>query len=166
MRYVVFEQVNFCSKKREILRYSRFHFTCFWGAPWGIQVAPHDELNDPNNYIRIEGIVLDKRCRPITNAEVEIWYAGGNPGNLSYTLKDTIFETDAYGVPSKSQNPTVLGLGGPSSDLAMWCQIVSIGTKLPNHKWMDLLKKVIDMNLLFFNNKFFILNKVFDTMNF
>ena len=30
-------------------------------------------------------------------------------------LTDGIFETGAYGVPSKSQNPTVLGQGGPSS---------------------------------------------------
>jgi hypothetical protein len=29
-------------------------------------------------------------------------------------LTDGIFETDAYGVPSKSQNPTVLGQSGPS----------------------------------------------------
>ena len=30
-------------------------------------------------------------------------------------LTDGIFETGAYGVPSKSQNPIVLGQGGPSS---------------------------------------------------
>ena len=30
------------------------------------------------------------------------------------TLTDGIFETGAYGVPSKSQNPTILGQGGPS----------------------------------------------------
>ena len=35
-----------------------------------------------------------------------------------------------------------------------------IGTTLPNHKQMHLLKKVTSMNLLFYNNKFFILNKV------
>ena len=32
-----------------------------------------------------------------------------------YSLTDGIFETGAYGVPSKSQNPTVLDQGGPSS---------------------------------------------------
>ena len=31
------------------------------------------------------------------------------------TLTDGIFETGAYGVPSKSQNPTVSGQDGPSS---------------------------------------------------
>ena len=61
------------------------HMSYFWGAPWGIHVAPYNELNDPNNYIRIEGTVLDKRCRPITDAMIDIWYAGGNPGNLLYT---------------------------------------------------------------------------------
>ena len=34
---------------------------------------------------------------------------------LHWYLTDGIFETGAYGVPSKSQNPTVLGQGGPSS---------------------------------------------------
>ena len=31
------------------------------------------------------------------------------------SLTDGIFEIGAYGIPSKSQNPTVLGQGGPSS---------------------------------------------------
>ena len=30
------------------------------------------------------------------------------------TLTDTTIETGAYGVPSKSQNPTILGQSGPS----------------------------------------------------
>ena len=33
----------------------------------------------------------------------------------AYTLTDGIFETGVYAVPSKSQNSTVLGQGGPSS---------------------------------------------------
>ena len=37
---------------------------------------------------------------------------------------------------------------------------------LPNQKQMDLSKKNINMNLLFFNNKLFILNKFFDILNF
>ena len=32
-----------------------------------------------------------------------------------FPLTDGIFETGAYAVPSKSQNPIVLGQGGPSS---------------------------------------------------
>ena len=34
---------------------------------------------------------------------------------LPVALTDGIFETGAYGVPSKSQNSTILGQGGPSS---------------------------------------------------
>ena len=30
-------------------------------------------------------------------------------------LTEGIFETGAYGISSKSQNPTILGQGGPSS---------------------------------------------------
>ena len=33
---------------------------------------------------------------------------------IQITLTDGIFETGAYEVPSKSQNATVLGQGGPS----------------------------------------------------
>ena len=35
--------------------------------------------------------------------------------NSFFPLTDGIFETGANGVPSKSQNPTVQGQGGPSS---------------------------------------------------
>ena len=48
----------------------------------------------------------------------------------------------------------------------MWCRMVPIGTTLPHHKQMSLLKKVINMNLLFFDNKFFVPNKVFDILSF
>ena len=37
-------------------------------------------------------------------------------------LTDEIFETGAYGVPSKLQNPTVLCQRGPFSN-AKWCQM-------------------------------------------
>ena len=36
----------------------------------------------------------------------------------------------------------------------------------PHLKRMDLLKNVINMNLLLFNNKFLVLNEVFDISNF
>ena len=35
--------------------------------------------------------------------------------NMAVCLTNGIFETGSYGVPSKSQNPTVLGQGGLSS---------------------------------------------------
>ena len=64
-------------------------------------------------------------------------------GALFEPLSDGVFGIGAHGVPSKSQNPTISDQGGPSST-----------TTLPNHKWMDLLKKVINKNLLFFYNNF------------
>ena len=48
---------------------------------------------------------------------------------VTLILTDGIFETGAYGVPSKSQKLTVLGQGGPSSTQCSnpswarhWCQ--------------------------------------------
>ena len=35
----------------------------------------------------------------------------------------------------------------------MWCQSAPSGTTLPHHKQMDLLKKVSNMDLLFFSAK-------------
>ena len=40
-------------------------------------------------------------------------------------LTDGIFETGAYGVPSKSQNSTVLCQGGPSSTTLPTAEIIS-----------------------------------------
>ena len=39
-------------------------------------VVPDNELNDPNTKILIEGSVFTKSCQLITNAAVDIWYAG------------------------------------------------------------------------------------------
>ena len=51
-------------------------------------------------------------------------------------------------------------------DLATWSQLAPSNTTLSNQKQMDLLKKVTNMNLPIFNNKFLILNKVFEILNF
>ena len=48
---------------------------------------------------------------PINISKVYCWLKK----NLPKYLTDGIFETGAYRLPSKSQNPTVLGQGGPSS---------------------------------------------------
>ena len=39
-------------------------------------VVPDNELNDPNTKILLEGSILSKNCQLITNAAVDIWYAG------------------------------------------------------------------------------------------
>ena len=41
---------------------------------------------------------------------------------IQITLTGGIFETGAYGVPSKSQNATVLGQGGPCSNPSWVCR--------------------------------------------
>lgn len=51
-------------------------------------------------------------------------------------------------------------------DLATWSQLAPSNTTLSNHNQMDLLKKVDDMKLLFFNIRFFIINKIFHILNF
>ena len=43
------------------------------------QIAPNGDFN-PSTEIQLQGRILDKRCRPISNAVVDVWYAGGNPG--------------------------------------------------------------------------------------
>ena len=101
-----------------------------------------------------------------------------------FYLTDGIFETGVYAVPSKSRNSTVLGQGGSSSiqcsnpswtyhwqhsfvcDVTMWCQLAPFGTTLPHLEQMDLLKKVINTNLQFFDYKSFVLNKIFYILTF
>ena len=49
------------------------------------------------------------------------------------TLTGGIFETGAYGVPSKSQNPTILCQGGPSKGqlVLKWFFVPSIASEKP-----------------------------------
>ena len=51
----------------------------YLGAPVTNQIAPNGDFN-PSTEIQLQGRILDKRCRPISNAVVDVWYAGGNPG--------------------------------------------------------------------------------------
>ena len=44
------------------------------------QIAPDQDFN-PSTAIFLKGRVFDKNCQPISNARVDVWYAGGNPGN-------------------------------------------------------------------------------------
>ena len=60
-------------------------------------MAPSNELNDPNTEILIVGTVLNKRCQPITNAVVDIWYAGGNPSKWLFLAKVPIVKERHFG---------------------------------------------------------------------
>ena len=52
-------------------------------APKRFEIAPKDEINDPELSAVILGRVLNKHCKPIKNAVVDLWYAGGKPGMMS-----------------------------------------------------------------------------------
>ena len=70
-------------------------------------------------------------CPPLVGLGLtELPHSGGADPPLATPLffaeaiiADDIFDTGAYGVASKSQNPIVLGQGGPSS------------TQCSNHSW-------------------------------
>ena len=58
-----------------------FIFFCFHkGAPISKQIAPDQDFN-PSTAIFLKGQVFDRNCQPIPNVIVDVWYAGGNPGN-------------------------------------------------------------------------------------
>eukprot|EP00088_Acartia_fossae_P015281 TRINITY_DN18349_c0_g1_i1.p1 TRINITY_DN18349_c0_g1~~TRINITY_DN18349_c0_g1_i1.p1 ORF type:complete len:188 (-),score=20.73 TRINITY_DN18349_c0_g1_i1:525-1088(-) len=50
-------------------------------------LAPRSELNDPLKRTTISGRVLDRSCKPVPGARIDIWYAGGQAadGNAIYT---------------------------------------------------------------------------------
>ena len=51
------------------------------GSPVTNRIVPDGDLK-PSTRISLGGRVLDRRCRPISNAAVDVWYAGGNPGKV------------------------------------------------------------------------------------
>merc|ERR1712223_343005 len=55
--------------------------------PVAKQIAPDQAFNS-STAIFLKGRVLDRNCLPITNARVDVWYAGGNP--VAYTFPPAI----------------------------------------------------------------------------
>ena len=55
-------------------------FISYKGAPISKQIAPDQDFN-PSNAIILKGQIFDRNCQPIPNVIVDVWYAGGNPGN-------------------------------------------------------------------------------------
>ena len=51
------------------------------GSPVTTRIVPDGDLK-PSTRISLGGRVLDRRCRPISNAAVDVWYAGGNQGKV------------------------------------------------------------------------------------
>jgi len=55
-------------------------------APNNKELAPRKELNDPSQFVILQGQVRGQDCKGISGALVEVWYAGGEPGNIGYTF--------------------------------------------------------------------------------
>merc|ERR1712192_147166 len=55
-------------------------------APNDKELAPRKKLNDPSQYVILQGQVRGRDCKGISGALVEVWYAGGEPGNIGYTF--------------------------------------------------------------------------------
>ncbi len=50
-------------------------------APTSRVIAPEDEMT-PDNAVVLTGRILDRSCNPVTDAMVEVWYAGGPNGKF------------------------------------------------------------------------------------
>ena len=55
-------------------------FTPYKGAPISKQIAPDQDFNQSTAII-LKGQIFDRNCQPIPNVIVDVWYAGGNPGD-------------------------------------------------------------------------------------
>lgn len=55
-------------------------------APNKKELAPANELNDRSQFVILKGQVLGRDCQGVSGALVEVWYAGGQPGNIGYTF--------------------------------------------------------------------------------
>ena len=69
---------------------------------------------------RLQVLSVSKIVKSARTHLLSILYCRVDLKCTSFTLTDGIFETGVYAVPSKSQNSTVLGQGGPSST-QFWC---------------------------------------------
>merc|ERR1712038_450928 len=47
------------------------------------QIVPDEDLS-PETSISLFGHVLDRHCKPISNATVDVWYAGGKPAAYTF----------------------------------------------------------------------------------
>ena len=51
------------------------------GAPVAKKIAPDQDFN-PSTAISLKGRIFDRNCKPISDARVDVWYAGGKPGEV------------------------------------------------------------------------------------
>ena len=51
------------------------------GVPLDLSTATDDEVRDPSLATILQGKVMDRNCRAVTGATVDVWYAGGGSGS-------------------------------------------------------------------------------------
>ena len=51
------------------------------GVPLDLSTATDDEVRDPSLATILRGKVMDRNCRAVTGATVDVWYAGGGSGS-------------------------------------------------------------------------------------
>ena len=69
------------AKKMKMNKANYHHFMFSPGSPVTNRIVPDGDLK-PSTRISLGGRVLDRRCNPISNAAVDVWYAGGNSGKV------------------------------------------------------------------------------------
>ena len=51
------------------------------GVPLDLRTATDAEVRDPSLATILQGVVVDRNCRAVTGATVDVWYAGGGSGS-------------------------------------------------------------------------------------
>lgn len=51
------------------------------GVPLDLSTATDAEVRDPSVATILQGVVVDRNCRAVTGATVDVWYAGGGSGS-------------------------------------------------------------------------------------
>ncbi len=57
------------------------------GAPEAVVIAPEEEMTDLGGAV-FSGRVVDRRCRPVAGATVDVWYAGGEQPHYTFPRSD------------------------------------------------------------------------------
>ncbi len=57
------------------------------GAPEAVVIAPEEEMTDLGGAV-FSGRVVDRRCRPVAGATVDVWYAGGERPHYTFPRSD------------------------------------------------------------------------------
>merc|ERR1712137_1031301 len=98
------------------------------GVPLDLSMATDDEGRDPSLATILRGKVIDRNCRAVTGATVDVWYAGGGSGsgNAEYSFR-----------PEKllHRGKTITGKNGDYGFVASFPQVYA-GRPIPHYHIM------------------------------